>query len=339
MRGAACRGVQRAAQMRYTFGMRAVTIANARISVEDRPEPVPGAGQLLVRVRAAGLNAADLMQVRGLYPAPPGVPADIPGMELAGEVISVGEGAVRFLPGDRVMSLVGGGAQAQMAVVDESVAMPVPATLGWPAAGGFPEVFTTAHDALVTQCQLQSGERLLVTGAAGGVGTAAVQIGVALGAQVVASVRDGALRPAVAELGAEAVDPSEAPERGPFDVVLELLGGASFEADLAALGTGGRIAVIGVAAGPRVELDLLTLMGRRARVMGSTLRSRSVEEKALTARRVEAELLPLVEAGRLRVIVGAEFDLESASEAYARFGAGGKLGKIVLSSCATATGA
>ena len=129
MRGAACRGVQRAAQMRYTFGMRAVTIANARISVEDRPEPVPGAGQLLVRVRAAGLNAADLMQVRGLYPAPPGVPADIPGMELAGEVISVGEGAVRFLPGDRVMSLVGGGAQAQMAVVDESVAMPVPATI------------------------------------------------------------------------------------------------------------------------------------------------------------------------------------------------------------------
>jgi NADPH:quinone reductase-like Zn-dependent oxidoreductase len=187
--------------MRYTFGMRAVTIANARISVEDRPEPVPGAGQLLVRVRAAGLNAADLMQVRGLYPAPPGVPADIPGMELAGEVISVGEGAVRFLPGDRVMSLVGGGAQAQMAVVDESVAMPVPATLGWPAAGGFPEVFTTAHDALVTQCQLQSGERLLVTGAAGGVGTAAVQIGVALGAQVVASVRDGARRGGVGRGG------------------------------------------------------------------------------------------------------------------------------------------
>ena len=319
--------------------MRAVIIADGRISVADRPDPMPGPGQLLVRVRAAGLNGADMMQLRGLYPAPPGVPADIPGMELAGEVVARGDGAGRFHSGDRIMSLVGGGAQAELAVVDESAAMPVPAALGWPAAGGFPEVFTTAHDALVSQCQLQSGERLLVTGAAGGVGTAAVQIGVALGARVVASVRDAALRAAVAELDAEVVDPAEAGERGPFDVVLELVGGSGFGAHLAALASGGRMAVIGVGAGPRVELDLLVLMGRRARIMGSTLRSRSIEEKALTARRVEAELLPLVETGRLRVMVGADFSLERASDAYARFQAGGKLGKIVLSSCATATGA
>jgi NADPH:quinone reductase-like Zn-dependent oxidoreductase len=325
--------------MRYTVRMRAVTIADGRISVEDRPDPVPGSGQLLVRVCAAGLNAADMMQLRGLYPAPPGVPADIPGMELAGEVVGLGEGSTRYHRGDRVMSLVGGGAQAELAIVDESVAMPVPAALDWPAAGGFPEVFTTAHDALASQCQLQRGERLLVTGAAGGVGTAAVQIGIAIGARVVASVRQPAFRSAVAELGAEVVDPSEAGDHGPYDVVLELVGGPSFEANLPALAPGGRMAVIGVGGGPRVELDLLTLMGRRARVMGSTLRSRSLEEKALTARRVEAELLPLVEAGRLRVIVGEVFALESARDAYTRFQAGGKLGKIVLIVCALATGA
>jgi NADPH:quinone reductase-like Zn-dependent oxidoreductase len=325
--------------MRYTVGMRAVTIADGRITVADRPDPVPGTGQLLVRVLAAGLNGADMMQLHGLYPAPPGVPADIPGMELAGEVVALGEGSTRYHPGDRVMSLVGGGAQAELAIVDESVAMPVPAALDWPAAGGFPEVFTTAHDALASQCQLQSGERLLVTGAAGGVGTAAVQLGLAIGARVVASVRQPALRPAVAELGAEVVDPSEAGEHGPYDVVLELVGGPSFEANLPALAVGGRMAVIGVGGGPHVALDLLTLMGRRARVMGSTLRSRSLEEKALTARRVEAELLPLVEAGRLRVIVGEVFALESASDAYARFQTGGKLGKIVLISCALAIGA
>jgi NADPH:quinone reductase-like Zn-dependent oxidoreductase len=325
--------------MRYTVGMRAVTIADGRITVADRPDPVPGTGQLLVRVLAAGLNGADMMQLRGLYPAPPGVPADIPGMELAGEVVALGEGSTRYHPGDRVMSLVGGGAQAELAIVDESVAMPVPAALDWPAAGGFPEVFTTAHDALASQCQLQSGERLLVTGAAGGVGTAAVQIGLAIGARVVASVRQPALRSAVAKLGAEVVDPSEAGEHGPYDVVLELVGGPSFEANLPALAVGGRMAVIGVGGGPRVALDLLTLMGRRARVMGSTLRSRSLEEKALTARRVEAELLPLVETGRLRVIVEEVFALESASDAYARFQTGGKLGKIVLISGALATGA
>jgi len=295
--------------------MRAVTFADGEVSVEDRPEPAPGPRELLVRVRAAGLNGADMMQVRGLYPAPPGVPADIPGLELAGEVVALGERVTRFRPGDRVMSLVGGGAQAELAVVDERVAMPVPASLEWVAAGGLPETFITAHDALVSQCALRGGERLLVTGAAGGVGTAAVQIGVALGARVVASVRDPALRPAVADLGATAVDPSEVGAHGPFDLVLELVGGVSLAANLRTLATGGRMAVIGVGAGGHVELDLLALMSRRARVMGSMLRSRSVEEKALAAGRVEAELLPWVEAGRVRVVVEVSYDLEHAPEA------------------------
>jgi len=311
--------------------MRAVTYAGGEVSVGDRPDPVPGPGQLLVRVLAAGLNGADMLQVRGLYPAPPGVPADIPGLELAGEVVVAGQGVSRFGPGDRVMSLVSGGGQAELAVIDAEVAMPVPPGLGWPEAGGFPEVFTTAHDALVSQCALGSGERLLVTGAAGGVGTAAVQIGNVLGAEVVASVRHPHLRPAVSALGAVAVDPSQVAAHGPYDVVLELVGAASFPGTLQNLASGGRVAVIGVGSGSRIELDLLLLMGRRVRVMGSLLRSRSTEEKSLAARRVVADLLPLLEAGRIRVVVSEVFSLEAASDAYARFRAGGKLGKLVLS--------
>src|SRR5436305_14469453 len=177
--------------------MRAATVADGTIVGAERPDPEPGAGEILVRVRAAGLNAADLMQRAGLYPAPPGSPPDIPGLELAGEVAAAGPDAARFSEGDRVMAVVGGGAQAELAVVHERAAMPVPEALDWPAAGGFPEVFTTAHDAVFTQAGLQPGERLLVHGAAGGVGTAAVQLGRAAGARVTATVRNEALRPEV----------------------------------------------------------------------------------------------------------------------------------------------
>ncbi|MGD0834993.1 MAG: zinc-binding dehydrogenase [Candidatus Dormibacteria bacterium] len=311
--------------------MRAVTIADRRITVADHPEPAPGRGEIGVRVRAAGLNGADLMQVQGLYPAPPGVPPDIPGLELAGEVVEVGEGATRFRPGDRVMALLAGGAQAQVAVVDERLAMPVPASLDWNAAGGFPETFITAHDALISQCGLRGGERLLVNGAAGGVGTAAVQIGLARGAHVVASVRAPELRDGVSALGAEVVDPSGIMDLGPFDVILELVGAVNFPANLGALATGGRIGVIGIGAGATIELNLGQLMGRRARISGSTLRSRTPEEKATAVRRVEADVLPLVAARRITVLVQEAFALEAAADAYARFQAGAKLGKIVLS--------
>src|SRR5437763_1112854 len=147
--------------------MRAATVADGAVVVAERPDPEPGAGEILIRVRAAGLNAADLMQRAGLYPAPPGSPPDIPGLELAGEVAATGPGANRFSVGDRVMAVVGGGAQAELAVVHERAALPVPDGVSWEAAGGFPEVWTTAHDALFTQCGLQMGEHLLVHGAAG----------------------------------------------------------------------------------------------------------------------------------------------------------------------------
>jgi len=311
--------------------MRAVTIADGRLVVAERPDPEPGTGELLVRVRAAGINGADLHQVKGRYPAPPGSPADIPGLELAGEVAAVGPGVLRFRPGDRVMAVVGGGGQAELAVVHERVAIPVPDRLGWAEAGGFPEVVTTAHDALFTQAGLGLGDRLLVSGAAGGVGTAAVQLGAGAGAQVVASVRNPDHHQAVAGLGAAVVtDPGTAFDHGPFDVILELVGAPNFPANLDALATRGRLLVIGVGAGATVELDLRTLMARRARLLASNLRSRPLEDKADAARRVEHQALPLVTDGRLRIPVAAAFPLERAQEAYDRFAAGGKLGKLVL---------
>ncbi len=310
--------------------MRAVIVRDGEIAIEDRPDPEPGAGEALVRVRAAGLNGADMMQRRGLYPAPPGSPQDIPGLELAGEVAAVGPGTLRFAGGERVMAIVSGGGQAELAVVHERQLMLVPDSLSWPQAGGLPEVFVTAHDALFAQAALRPGERLLVHGGAGGVGTAAIQLAAAAGAQVIATVRDEALRGQVAALGAHAIAPEGFAEAGPFDVVLELVGAPNLAENLAALAEGGRIVVIGVSAGAKAELNLLALMGKRARIHGSTLRSRPLEEKAAAARRVEREALPLIASGRVTVPLAQTFPLAEAAAAYDRFAAGGKLGKIVL---------
>jgi NADPH:quinone reductase-like Zn-dependent oxidoreductase len=310
--------------------VRCVVAAEGAVACAERPDPVPGTRELLVRVRAAALNGADLHQVAGRYPVPPGLPADLLGIEAAGVVEAAGPGVTRFEPGDRVMAVVSAAGQAELVVVHERLAMPVPDILGWPEAGGFAEVFTTAHDALLTQCGLRSGERVLVNGAAGGVGVAAVQIAVATGATVVAGVRSERLRPALAELGATPAEPQEAFGLGPFDVVLELVGAPNIGADLEALAIGGRIAVIGVSAGFLAELDFRVLMARRAAIRGSTLRPRPFEEKALAARLVERHVLPLVAAGRVRVPVEATFPLEDCAAAYERFAAGGKLGKVVL---------
>jgi NADPH2:quinone reductase len=311
--------------------MRAATIRDGEVLVEQHPDPQPGAGELLVRVRAAGLNGADMLQRRGRYPAPPGSPQDIPGLELAGEVAALGAGAARFAEGDRVMAIVGGGGQAELAVVHERQLMPVPQQLDWPQAGGFPEVFTTAHDALFTQAGLRAGERLLVHGAAGGVGTAAVQLAASAGARVVASVRNAQLREQVAALGAtQVVDPADVAAHGPFDVILELVGAPNLDANLDVLATSGRIVVIGIGAGAKGELNLAKLMAKRGRIMASTLRARPLEQKAATARALEAHVLPLVEAGALRVPVAGTFPLDDVAAAYERFAAGGKLGKLVL---------
>ncbi len=312
--------------------MRAVTVADKRLKFSsDYPDPTPGLGEVLVRVKAAGLNGADLLQVRGAYPAPPGAPADIPGLELAGEVVEAGPGVTRFGPGDRVMGIVGGGGQAEFAVVHERQLMPIPGALDYVQAGGFSETFTTAHDAVVMQAGLRPGERLLVHGAAGGVGTAAVQIGREIGASVVATTRHPQFDEQLKALGAEVVTrPSEHHSSGPFDVVLELIGGENLGDDVKALATGGRVAIVGVGGGIKAELNLLALMSVRGRVLGTTLRSRPLEEKALTARAMEREVLPLVARGRLTVPVAATYPVEEAEAAYAHFKNGAKFGKVVL---------
>jgi NADPH2:quinone reductase len=311
--------------------VRAATIRDGEVLVEEHPDPEPGSGMVLVRVRGAGINGADMLQRRGRYPAPPGSPPDIPGLELAGEVAALGPGAARFAEGDRVMGIVGGGGQGELAVVHERQLMPVPEALEFPDAGGVPEVFTTAHDALVTQARLRPGERLLVHGAAGGVGTAAVQLGHALGAHVTATVRNPDVRDAVAELGADdVIDPEGFEQHGPFDVILELVGAPNLGANVKALNTLGRIAVIGIGAGAKGELNLAALMGKRGRIMASALRARPLEEKAATARALEREVLPLFQRGAVRVPVAETFALDDVGAAYERFAAGGKLGKIIL---------
>lgn len=312
--------------------MHAVTIVDGTLEWREHPDPEPGPGEILVEVRAAGISNADLLQRAGFYPPPPGVVADIPGLEVAGEVIALGSGATRFAIGDRVMAVLAGGGQAEQAVVHERAAMPIPERASWEQAGALPENVTTAHDALFTQCGLSMGQRLCVHGAAGGVGTSAVLLGALAGATVVATVRDEAKRAAVAGLadGVSVVAPEDFVDHGPFDVILELVGGPNLPGDIEALATGGRISVIGVGAGATAEVNLLALMGKRGKIVASTLRARPLEEKADAARRVESTVLPALAEGRLHLPVAATFPMADASTAYEHFATGGKVGKIVL---------
>jgi NADPH2:quinone reductase len=315
---------------RSVAAMRAVTIRDEGVVVEEHPDPTPQAGELLVRVRAAGLNGADVLQVKGRYPAPPGSPQDIPGLEFAGEVVECGPGVHRFEPGDRVMAVVGGGGQAELITVNERLVMPVPDELDWPAAGGVPEVFTTAHDALFSQGQLACGERLLVHGAAGGVGTAALQLGQMAGARVTATVHNEKSRTRIAAFGIKAIAPEGFEDEGPFDVILELVGAPNFPGNLKALAQRGRICTIGVGAGAKVELNLQVLMSKRGCILASTLRARSLEDKAAAARLVEKMVLPGFASGDLAVPVAATFPIDDAAGAYEHFQQSGKLGKVVI---------
>jgi putative PIG3 family NAD(P)H quinone oxidoreductase len=310
--------------------MRAVTIRDGTLLIEEHPDPEPGSGEVLIKVRAAGLNGADMHQRLGRYPAPQGSPQDIPGLELAGEVVETGTNTFRFNQGDKVMGLVGGGGQAELATVHERQLIPVPENLSWPEAGGAPETFTTAQDAIFTQAQLQSGERLLVHGGAGGVGTAAIQLGHTAGAQVYATVRNAEVREEVAKLGASVLAPEEFTDHGPFDVILELVGAPNLPDNVNSLNTLGRIVVIGIGAGAKGELHLGALMGKRGRIFASTIRPRPLEEKAATARAFERSVLPHLASGTVTVPIAKTFPLDEAEAAYDRFTAGGKLGKIVL---------
>jgi NADPH:quinone reductase len=319
--------------------MRAVVYAaqgnTGTIALAERPDPVPGPGEILVRVRAAGLNRADLMQRRGHYPAPPGWPADIPGLEYAGVVEGTGEGAGRWRPGDRVMGLVGGGAQAELLVVHEDEVLAVPAGLSDAEAAAIPESFLTAYDALAVRARLASGERVLVHAVGSGLGTAAIQIARAIGAEVVGTSRSAAKLERARRYGlTEAIDTSQTAFRTaltrPVDVILDVLGGPAFGDNLAALAPRGRLVLLGFLAGARAEADLGPLLRGRLEVIGTVMRTRKREERVSLAREFGERMLPLFERGELVPVVDRTFSFSDVAEAHRAMESNTTFGKVVM---------
>jgi NADPH:quinone reductase len=305
---------------------------NEVVSIEERADPEPSAEDVLVRVSFAGLNPADLVQRAGNYPPPPGSPQDVPGLEVAGTVERCGARVSSWRPGDRVFGLVGGGGLADRVLAHERCVARVPDTLDEQGAAAVPEAFITAHDAVFTEARLRPGEILLVHGAAGGVGTAAVQLGVAAGARVVATVRSPGVEEAVAALGADVVRDEDFPHgmSANVDVILELVGGAHFPANLDVLARRGRIVLVSVAGGNEIELALAALMQKRAAIAGTVLRSRALEEKATAVQAFEREVVPALASGRVRPVVDSVYPASEVTTAFDRLEERGKLGKVLL---------
>lgn len=308
-----------------------MVINEGDLTLVERPTPVPGPLEVVIEVHGAALNAADLLQRRGLYPAPPGWPSDVPGLEMAGVISQVGADVDESRIGQRVCAIVGAGAQATHCVVPVEHLLAVPDHANWDQAGGFAEAFVTAHDALVSQGHLEPGERVLISGAAGGVGTAAVQVAHALGGRVTAVTRTSEHHDALRRLGAEqVVTIDQVGEVGPVDVLIELVGAAHLAKAQRVLAPRSRVVVIGVSGGSRVELDLLSVMQHRAHLTGSTMRSRSREEKAGVIDAARSALLPLWDRGELHVAIARTYDLTDVVDAYEFFEHEGKLGKVTL---------
>lgn len=323
--------------------MQALVITpDAQLHVEERPDPEPGEGEVLVRVHGAGLNRADLVQLGGHYAAPPGSPPDVPGLEFAGEVVALGPGVTTPAVGARVFGIAGGGGQAELLAVPAVQCTPVPESLDLVAAGGVPEVFVTAHDAMVTQAALRPGETLLVHAVGSGVGTAALQLAHAMGCRVVGTARtlsklercealglDHALL-APRELDPVALADAIIAAAGAVDVTLELVGGNYVATDVRVAAPRGRIVLVGLMAGTRAQVDLGALMFKRLRVFGTTLRGRSVEEKAAATDAFTRDVVPLLASGTVAPVVARTFALADAREAYDLLAADAVFGTIVL---------
>ena len=312
------------------------------MEVESPPSPV--ADRVRVRVHGAGLNHADILQRRGSYPAPPGYPQNIPGLEFAGEVEAIGDAVGAWKIGDRVFGIIAGGAQAELVVVPESNLARVPTQLSWAEAGAMPEVFITAHDALFTRAGLQMGDRVLVHAVASGVGTAAVQLAHAVGATVYGTSRNAdklnRMRElklgmdesvAVGDAQAKFVEAVQKWTNGAgVDVILDLVGGSYFPPSLEALSIRGRIISVGTTAGAKSEIDLDLLKRKRAAIIGTMLRTRSIEEKADATRRFAAAVLPLVSRGRIRPVIDRVYPIDQVRDAHERLESNPSFGKIVL---------
>jgi len=308
------------------------------LSVGVRPTPEPGAGELLVRVEAAGVNRPDLMQRQGKYPPPPGA-SDILGLELAGTVERVGEDVSRWKPGDRVCALVAGGAYAEYCVVPEPQALPIPSGLDRVHAAAVPETYFTVWTNLFQRGRLQRGERVLVHGGTSGIGTTAIQLGRAFGAQVLATAGSDDKCAACERLGAVAINyrttdfveaVGDLTGGAGVDVILDIVGGSYLARNLECLAKDGRLVQIGLQGGSRTDINLSTLMQRRLTLTGSTLRPRTVEEKGAIAGALEASVWPLLADGTVKPLVHSVYPMERAAEAHRALESGEVIGKVVL---------
>jgi putative PIG3 family NAD(P)H quinone oxidoreductase len=318
--------------------MTAITIEGGKgpaeaLRPETAPVPVAGEGDVLIRVRAAGVNRPDLLQRMGFYPPPPGAPATL-GLEAAGEVVT---GAGRWKAGDRVCALLGGGGYAEFVAVEARHALPIPAGLDFTQAASLPETVFTVYVNVFEHGALKAGETLLIHGATSGIGVTAIQMAKAAGARVIATGRGAEKAAQALALGADiAVDAStedfEAVVKadGGADVVLEMVGASYFAKNLEALKTGGRIVYIASLGGGMLEVPIMKIMQKRAVITGSTLRPRSADEKARIAAEVEQVVWPWIAAGKVRTVIDATFPLAEAARAHAHLEAGAHVGKVVL---------
>lgn len=330
--------------------MRAVIITKPGgpdvLEVRDVPQPSPGANEVLIRIHATAINRADLLQREGKYPAPPGISQEIPGMEYAGEIVSSGPGGSHWHAGQRVFGIIGGGSYAEYVVTHERTCLEVPANLSWSEAAGIPEAFITAHDALWSQAGLQAGETLLIHAVGSGVGIAALQLARAKGAVPFGTSRTKDKLDAVrgfgmqeglhisgADVGSALKDFSQRVTHGRgFNVVLDLVGGPYVQASVGVLAIKGRIMLVGTVAGQKAEVTLGQVLAKRARLIGTVLRARPLEEKIAVAEAFARDLLPLFAGGKLRTSIDQDFPFttEGVRAAHERVGSNENVGKVVL---------
>ena len=324
--------------------MRALTILRPGgtevLRIGTTADPVIGPEDVLVRVRASALNRADILQRRGLYPAPPGYPADIPGLEFSGEVASCGPRVGRLQPRDRVMGIVGGGGQAEKLSIHERLCLVIPPGMSFEEAAAVPEAFLTAYDALFVRAGLQPGELVLLHAAGSGVGTAAAAMATVAGARVIALSRSADKRRRLESMGLHRVCDPTAPEvvetirmasgGGGVDVVIDVLGASSWDMNVEVLASRGRLVLVGTMGGAKVEADLGALMRKRLTVVGTVLRSRPIEDKIELVQSFSRTMLPLLASGRLMPVVDRVLPLEDAATAHAIMERNENFGKIVL---------
>lgn len=310
------------------------------LELQERPDPVPGVSQVRIRIRASALNRADVSQRLGRYPAPPGVPADIPGLEYVGEIDLLGDGVTLWSPGQRVMGVVGGGGHAEYVCVHEREVITAPNGLDIESSAAIPEVFLTAYDAIFSQLRMTAGESLLVHAAGSGVGTAAIQLAKNAGLRTYGTSRSREKLDRAAELGLDvsvhAQDDSWASRviaqsggRG-VDGILDLVGAAYFKGNVEAIALRGRMIVVGLTAGSMSEVDLRRVMQKRMTIIGTLLRSRPLEEKIQLARAFSDRIVPMFEDGRLRPVIDRVMSFSEVREAHRLMESNETFGKIVL---------